>query len=224
MNIMFFDIDGTLINTGGAGKDAMITAVLEQTGNKEVPSDILVSGRSDRGIGRELFRLNGLEEIPENWNRFVDRYMRLLQENLPQRSGYILPGVQKLLDELNSLQDVSLGLLTGNVREGAHIKLRHFGLWDYFAHGAFGDRHTDRADIARDAAAAARLHLDGHYDPTRVWVIGDTPNDVKCARAIGARAVAVATGIYGVEDLDNAEPDVLLSDLSDFERILALVQ
>ena len=224
MNILFFDIDGTLISTGGAGKDAMITAVLEQTGKKQVSADILVSGRSDRGIGRDLFRLNGLEDIPENWNRFIELYMHLLRENLPQRPGIKLPGVQKLLDKLNSRHDVSLGLLTGNVREGAKIKLQHFGLWDYFAYGAFGDWHQDRDDIARDAAAAARDYLDGQYDPTHVWVFGDTPSDVKCARVIGAKAVAVATGIYKMEDLNSAKPDLLLDDLSDTERILGLLQ
>ena len=89
--------------------------------------------------------------------------------------------------------------------------------------GGFGDRHLNRDDIARDAVAVARGHLDGQFDPTRVWVFGDTPSDVKCARAIGAEAVAVATGIYGLEDLKGAEPDLLLDDLSDTQRILALL-
>jgi len=116
-----------------------------------------------------------------------------------------------------------LGLITGNVRAGAKLKLEHFGLWHFFRFGGFGDHHPDRDDIARDAMAAARERLDGTYDPARVWVVGDTPKDVQCARAIGAQAIAVATGVYSMDELLPAEPDVLLEDLSDLQPILDLL-
>ena len=113
-----------------------------------------------------------------------------------------------------------LGLLTGNVRSGARHKLSHHGLWDYFACGGFGDEHYERDDVARSALAEVRAHLGRDLDPRDVWVIGDTPLDVRCARAVGARAVAVATGWHPAEELAVHEPDHLFTDLSDAEELL----
>ena len=223
MNILFFDIDGTLVNTGGAGKDAMIAAVLRQSVRDDVPPDLLVAGRSDRSIGQELFERNGLADTAENWDKFVDHYMRGLRKNLPRRPGRVLPGVRQLIENIHARDNVVLGLVTGNVRAGAKLKLEHFGLWHFFRFGGFGDNHADRDDIARDAMAAAREYLDGTYDPARVWVVGDTPKDVQCARAIGAQAIAVATGIHSMDELLPAEPDILLADLSDLRPILDLL-
>ena len=223
MNILFFDIDGTLVNTGGAGKDAMVMAVLRQSGRDDVPADLLVAGRSDRGIAKELFERNGLDDTQENWDEFVDHYVRRLSENLPRRNGRVLSGVRTLIESLHRGDDNVLGLITGNLQASAQLKLKYFGLWEYFRFGGYGDHHVDRNNIARDAMAAARVHLDGTYDPSRVWVVGDTPKDVQCARAIGAHAIAVATGVYSVEELSPFEPDLLLEDLSDMRPLLEML-
>jgi phosphoglycolate phosphatase-like HAD superfamily hydrolase len=122
---------------------------------------------------------------------------------------------------LKGRDDVVLGLLTGNVRAGARVKLSHFRLYDYFPFGGFGDDHFDRDDVAREALAEVQRRFDGAIRPERIWVIGDTPLDVRCARAIGARAVAVATGWHTAEELDQHRPDLLLADLADPAPLLA---
>ena len=117
---------------------------------------------------------------------------------------------------------VVVGLITGNVHHGARIKLGHFGLWDRFSFGGYGDRHADRDDVARDALAAVERHLKRSVDPSNVRVIGDTPHDVRCARAIGARAVGVLTGWHDRAEMLACAPDLLLDDLSDHDALLSL--
>ena len=224
MNICLFDIDGTLIDTGGAGTAAIFSTVLEQFGVDPLEGHVSVAGRSDRMIVRELFLLHGIEDSIANWNRFVTTYVQALRANLARRNGRVLPGVTELLERLRQRSDVALGLLTGNLEEGARLKLEYFGILHHFAFGGFGDHHLDRNDIARDALAAARTHLDGTASVENVWVLGDTPNDILCARVIGARAVSVATGTYSFDQLQAGKPDLLLDDLSDPGPVLALLQ
>ena len=114
----------------------------------------------------------------------------------------------------------AVGLLTGNIRRGAEIKLRHFGLWQHFPFGGFADGLCERDDVARGAVAAAEAYVGQPIDPDQIWVIGDTPLDVKCARAIGARAVVVATGWHEHEELVAAKPDHLLPDFSHARELL----
>jgi phosphoglycolate phosphatase-like HAD superfamily hydrolase len=134
----------------------------------------------------------------------------------------VCPGVPALLDALAADARLAVGLLTGNIREGARLKLGHFDLFHHFAFGGFGDEHFERDDVAREALAAIRVHVNRHHQADRVWVIGDTPLDVKCARAIGARAVAVATGWHSAAELEATVPDLLLNDLSDPSDLLRL--
>lgn len=212
-HIILFDIDGTLILTGGAGR-AALDAALEDAFAMSVQHDVPVNGRTDRGIARDLFRLHGIDDTAANWDRFRAAYLRRLADNMPRRAGRVLAGVIELLSLLAARSDVAIGLLTGNVREGARIKLEHFRLHGRFAFGGFGDVHCDRNDVAREALAAAECHV-GEPRLDRTWVVGDTPFDVRCARAIGARAAAVATGGLSAEALAAESPDLLLSDLSD---------
>lgn len=218
--VCLFDIDGTLLTTGGAGQLAMERALAGVFGIDQINGDVLAAGRTDRAITSDLFRLHDIEPTSESWERFLAEYFRLLGATIAERQGRILPGVSRLLEALADRGDVSLGLLTGNFREGAAIKLRHYGIDHHFAYGGFGDDHHDRDDVARLARDAAEQHLGRGLNGAPVWVIGDTPADVRCARAIGARAVAVATGIYSTDQLRPTAPDLLLDDLSDFEWLL----
>ncbi len=215
MYVCLFDIDGTLLASGGAGKAAMETALLEEFGLTALCGRVPFSGRTDRAIGRDLFAMHDVPDRPENWRRFLEGYLKRLPACLHQHAGRVLPGIAELLDSLAQRDDVTLGLLTGNVREGARLKLEHYDLYRHFSFGGFGDEHLCRDDVAREALAAARAHLNGGLEVDRIWVIGDTPFDVQCARAIGARVAAVATGWHSLEELSAARPDVVLSDFAD---------
>ena len=134
---------------------------------------------------------------------------------------YVLPpSGETLLDRLSTRRDVTLGLLTGNFREAARLKLEHHAIDHHFAFGGYGDQHHDRDDVARVAWSEACRHLGRDIDPSAVCVIGDTPSDVKCARAIGARAIAVATGMFSAEELIRSQPDELYQDFSDPDQFL----
>jgi phosphoglycolate phosphatase len=225
MLVCLFDIDGTLLNTGGAGQAAMEAAIRECFGNVEPVRGISYAGRTDRGIIQDIFNYYGRDLTPQIREEFIAEYLRQLPRHLEGRSGLVLPGVAELLAHLHARDDVIVGLLTGNLLAGARIKLEHFGLADDFdfALGAFGDEHLDRDDVARAAwAAVQRKHAPAVLSPERVWVIGDTPADVRCGRAIGAKVLAVATGIYSADQLAAANPDRLVTDFSDAEAVLAL--
>src|SRR5262249_40232168 len=116
----------------------------------------------------------------------------------------------------------AVGLVAGNGSEGGRMKLGHYGLFDYFAFGGFGDHHLDRDDVAQEALNIIRSQFNGSNDIHSIWVIGDTPLDIRCARAIGAKAIAVATGSHSFEELVAESPDLLVSDFSDAAPLLAL--
>ncbi|MFO0817468.1 MAG: HAD family hydrolase [Pirellulales bacterium] len=218
MVVLLFDIDGTLLSTGGAGMTALRAAMRDEFGVAD-PHEVPVSGRTDRGIARSLFQCHEMEDTEEHWLRFRDAYLYHLEQQLPQKQGRVLPGVECILAAVSQLEHVQLGLLTGNVRRGAELKLTHYGLWSYFDFGGFGDQHADRDAVAAEALAESRRRLP-NSEAERVWVIGDTPMDVTCARHIGAKSVAVATGSFQREVLEAYEPDLLLNDLGDVESLL----
>jgi phosphoglycolate phosphatase-like HAD superfamily hydrolase len=222
MHVCLFDIDGTLLRSGGAGKIAMEEALAVEFG---VPADsdgVPFSGRTDRAIARDLFARYAIAPTAANWQRFLGRYLLHLPECLAKHHGQVLPGIAALLEQLAGREEMAVGLLTGNVRDGARIKLSHYHLYHHFAFGGFGDHWLERDEVAHEALAAVRSHCPGAVDPERIWVIGDTPLDVACARAIGARAIAVATGWHPPAELAAAQPDLLLTDLSDPSPLLAL--
>lgn len=215
MFVCLFDIDGTLVSSGGAGKAAMEAALLSAFGVRHGTEGVPFSGRTDRAILRELFAKNGLEETPANRERFLTEYLQHLPATLTTHPGRVLPGIAALLEQLQRHGAVLLGLLTGNIQHGARIKLGHFGLIDHFALGGFGDLHHERDDVAREALGLVERHLRQPARAERLWVIGDTPLDIRCARAIGAQVVAVATGVHGLDELAASEPDLLLADFAD---------
>ncbi|MEZ6068179.1 MAG: haloacid dehalogenase-like hydrolase [Planctomycetaceae bacterium] len=218
--VCLFDIDGTLLNSGGAGQLAMERALANVCGLTEINGDIPAAGRTDRAITTDLFRLHAIDDTPELWRTFQEEYFRQLPAALNELDGCVLPGIVALLDHLATHSHLTLGLLTGNFRIGAELKLRHYQLEHHFAFGGFGDDHHHRDDVARLAFAAAARHLASEPRADRVWVIGDTPADVTCARAIGAQAVAVATGIYSHDTLAATAPDLLFHDFSDASPLL----
>src|SRR5437868_6348044 len=142
MHICLFDIDGTLLNSGGAGKAAIETALEEDFG-VALRTQVTYSGRTDRAIGRDLLRFHDVEETPDNWRRLVTGYLARLPAFLTKHRGTVLPGMAALIGLLQQRDDVAIGLLTGNIRDGARAKLGHFGLYDHFAFGGFGDHHFE---------------------------------------------------------------------------------
>ena len=232
MHICFFDIDGTLLLTGGAGQAAFAQTLAADFRIPEIDTKIAFAGRSDRAIATDLFSSHGVEPSEENWQRFVGGYLARLDAAIASHKGYLLPGVPALLDALAARGDVAIGLLTGNLREGARRKLHHYGLWHRFPFGGFGDDHAERCDIAAKALVAAKAHLaNGHISAGtngdaslgQIVVIGDTPHDISCGRSIGARCVGVPTGFTTAEALRASQPDVLVETLEDTHPILALL-
>lgn len=218
MPVCLFDIDGTLLSSGGAGK-AAIEAALTEEFQVSLRGQVPYSGRTDRAIARDLFRLHNVEENDCNWRTLLNGYLTRLPACLSAHAGKVLPGVSALLERLRQ-SGTSIGLLTGNVRDGARLKLSHYKLFDYFSFGGYGDHHLDRDDVARESLTAVRQHLNGSVSLEQIWVIGDTPLDVRCARAIGVRVAAVATGWHTAEELLAAKPDVFLPDLTNPEPLL----
>ncbi len=211
MNACLFDIDGTLLASGGAGKAALELALTEEFGIS-LRVQIPYSGRTDRAIARDLLRCHDIDDSTENWQKLRTGYLARLPDSLNRHHGRVLPGILALLHELQRRGDIALGLLTGNV-----------GLFEHFAFGGFGDLHFDRDDVAREALAQARTHLGPQMTPDRMWVIGDTPLDMRCARAIGAKVLAVATGLHSLDQLEEASPDLALSDLANSSSFLELL-
>jgi phosphoglycolate phosphatase-like HAD superfamily hydrolase len=227
MHLCLFDIDGTLIDTGGAGVRAFRATLAEEFSLGEVSREIMFAGRSDRAIATDFFLAHGLDASAENWQRFRRGYVRRLAEFLPQMNGTALPGVVDLLDELLRRGDVLLGLLTGNVRDGAERKLSHYGLWDRFEFGGFGDDYLERNDIAAMALSEAHRHVgnnsNGDTIDGTVVVFGDTLHDIVCARSIDALVVAVPTGNTSSDVLRGAGPDLLVESLAQLDPILQLL-
>ena len=219
MITFLFDIDGTLLRTGGVGLHAMQIAMCELFRIGTL-AKVEVRGRTDRAIVRDLFTAHSIDDSATNWQDFQRTYHELLPKSLERGNGGLLPGVQATLDQLAQRSDAALGLLTGNSQVAAKIKLSHFGVDHLFEFGGFGDHRTCRNEVAQDAVRAAAQHLEQDFDAKQVWVIGDTPLDVQCGRAIGAQTVGVLTGGYDRKSMEATKPDHLLEDLRDFSRVI----
>lgn len=221
MHYCLFDIDGTLLNSGGAGQAAMEAALLKMFGSKAVHG-ISTAGRTDRAIVSDLFAFFQIAFDEKVWEDFVAAYLEELPTHLASRDGLVLPGIVQILETLHAREDVVLGLLTGNFARGAKAKLSHFRLDHYFLFGGYGDEHHHRDDVAREALRILQGIYQEPVDLNRLWVIGDTPADVQCGRAIGAKVIAVGTGLYSMADLEAAKADYLFQDFSDPNSLLSL--
>ncbi len=162
-----------------------------------------------------MLAVHGIEPTPERVLALSEAYLERLPAYLQKLEGNPCPGIRELLAKVKHRP---LGLLTGNVERGARTKLGHFGLWEHFRFGGYGDCHTDRDDVARSALAAVHRHV-GQVPASSIWVIGDTPLDVQCAKAIGARSVAVATGWHALSELQSTGADLVLESLADHSRL-----
>ncbi|HTV76361.1 MAG TPA: HAD family hydrolase [Candidatus Baltobacteraceae bacterium] len=215
IRLVFFDIDGTLVHTGRAGSQAFAKTFATEFKAVDGLEKINFAGRTDVNLVREFFGYNQIPATPENFQRFFERYVFWLDQILAQSQTRICPGVRELLSDLRALPNPPmLGLLTGNIQLGAEIKLRHFNLWEQFEFGGFADDHEERDLIA--AAAYTRSHrvLGEKLRGEEIIVVGDTPLDIRCGRAIGAKVLAVATGGAKPEELKKHKPDWLVQDLT----------
>jgi len=222
--LLLFDIDGTLITSGGAGQAALRHAMRDAFGVEEDLSGTIVAGNTDSGIARELLQKHGLPASPENIASLLDAYLHQLPQRLSLHRGALLPGIRELLEDLRGRPEFLVALLTGNLARGARIKLGHFGVWEFFEFGAYADDHHDRNELGPVARLRA---LDSHgedFPPERIYVIGDTPRDIACGKAIGAKTMAVATGDYPLDELASCGPDLLFSDLGDTPAVIRALQ
>lgn len=202
VRLVLFDIDGTLILSGGAGEKAFAQVCEIEFGIPNGTANLNFAGRTDTSIIREFFNQFQIAPSPANFQRFLDHYVFRLDHLLSQLRGTVLPGVHAMLRNLEALPEQPLlGLLTGNIRLGAQIKLTHYHLWTCFRTGAFADDHEDRNQIAAVARDRGNQLLGRKLHGSEILVIGDTPRDVECANAIGARSIAVATGKFSREEL-----------------------
>lgn len=220
---IFLDIDGTLLRTNGAGLEAIKVSVKELFGAEIELPNVAVHGRTDAGILKDLFRGQTFDwqaRLPE----LLECYSRNLRIKMQQKKGMVYPGVVDFLEALLKRKkqaegpenSFAIGLLTGNCRLAALAKIEHFGLSKYVeGFGGFGDDYPDRNDVAASARESAAVFLGEQFNPEKMWVIGDTPNDIHCGRSIGARVMAVATGGSTLEELSSFNPEICVADLAE---------
>ncbi|MEI8293532.1 MAG: HAD family hydrolase [bacterium] len=218
--LLLFDIDGTLITSGGAGEEALKDAMKARFGVDEDLQGILLAGATDARIARELLAKHDIAGTAQNVTALLDEYLLHLSSRMALHNGRLLPGIVAVLEALVNRPEAVLALLTGNLTRGAEIKLTHYGVWKFFEFGAFADDHHDRNELGKFARARALERHGVEFPPERIFVIGDTPRDIECGRAIGAKTVAIATGHYAQTELAAHRPDFLFEDFSDTRRVL----
>jgi len=222
--LLLWDIDGTLVNMDRAGERSLLTLLREHyqrdLGNK-LPVEL--QGRTDTSIMRDLLAFLERPATEEEVARFRNAYIAGLPKALPLGKARLLPGIREALDAIHEHPEIHQALLTGNLREGARLKLSHLEIWRYFEFGAFADDSAVRNELGPFALARAKEKLGIDFPPERVWIIGDTPHDIACGQAIGAKTLAVATGNFTLAELEKFRPTRALPDLSDTAALLKLV-
>jgi phosphoglycolate phosphatase len=217
---ILFDIDHTLIDSAGSGALALNLAFQDVTGIGNGFAGIRFAGKTDLKIISDALEKNRIQ-IQDGWlGRFLDVYLAHLRTAMSRGAGCVKPGVLDLLDRLVADQDFRLGLLTGNIEEGARIKLEPFGLNAFFQIGAFGSDSEDRNALLPLAVQRLAANTSILIDYRDCVVIGDTPLDVACAKAHEARSIAVATGPYAIEALQETDADLAMQDLSNTDDVV----
>jgi phosphoglycolate phosphatase-like HAD superfamily hydrolase len=221
--LLLWDIDGTILHTGKAGETALGHAMEKLYGVSKGLQGLEIAGRTDKWIVEQLLAREGLAHGEREIARFLDVYVERLAEELPRRQGGLHPGVWGILEEAHRRPDLVQGLLTGNIEKGARLKLSRYGVNHFFEFGAFADDSPLRNELGPHAKRRARDRHGEEFPPERIYIIGDTPHDVACARAIGAKAIAVATGSFSVEQLRTCGADAVFSDLGHPENFFRLL-
>jgi phosphoglycolate phosphatase-like HAD superfamily hydrolase len=220
--LLLWDIDGTLIASGGAGMRALTVALRNVFGIDGSLNDIDFAGRTDRWIMREVFRKFAIPVSEENLARYFEGYVAVLPTEMANPKARVLPGVPEVLKAAAAHGHIAQGLLTGNMRRGAQVKLSHHGLWDHFPFGAFADDSEQRNDLGPHALLRAREHHKVEFAAANVWIIGDTPHDIACGKVIGAKTLAIATGGYSIDQLRAHTPTMVLENLADTAAVMKL--
>jgi phosphoglycolate phosphatase len=215
IRLVLFDIDGTLIRTGGAGVKAFGKTFASEFNLPEATKRVVFHGRTDVSLVRQIFRENKIEETEKNFARFFERYPFWLDHFLHKLDGGPCEGVHDFIQGLRHVANAPvLGLLTGNIRLGAELKLRRYNLWHYFEVGAFADDHEDRNCIAGVAKKRGVEKLGPNLKSDEILVVGDTAHDIECGKSIGAKVLAVGTGNIPLKDLAAHDPTYVVADLT----------
>lgn len=221
MRVVLFDIDGTLIDSGGAGSRAFRRALAQQYALTDSTDRVRFDGKTDPQIVREILSWHDREKLfsAEEMPSFFSLYLSFLREELSGGDGFkVLPGVRELVGVLDRNENFLVGLATGNIQEGAQLKLDRAGLGSFFPFGGFGSDSEDRTELTRTAVERAHERADGEIE--RVFIIGDTPRDIVHGKEAGATTVAVASGNYSLESLEGYKPDLALKSLAPIEPVL----
>ncbi len=224
--VLLFDIDGTLLVTS-VGRRALARALAEAFAIPDPRCELVFGGRTDRSIVEELLRVNRLPVDEIHVDTLRRHYLMLFPALLDDQGGEVLPGVPELLERLAAMEGVTLMAMTGNFVESGREKLRHFGLEHFFSNIFGGGEDHHRDDLARRTARTIRKDLaqdpgksSSQKEKVDLVIIGDTPADIQCAKAIHAGAIAVCTGGHDRETLAEGSPDLILDDLSDTELVV----
>ena len=223
-SLLLWDIDGTLVYMDRAGERALLIAIKELYGRDlgaHLPVDL--RGRTDTSISRDLLAYLDVPATPEEQTRFQLAYLSHMPVTMPAGKARVLAGIRDALDAVHAHPEIHQALLTGNLKEGAKLKLSYLGLWDYFEFGAYADDSHIRDELGPFALARAKEKLGITFPPERVYIIGDTPHDIACGKAIGAKTIAVATGAFSVEELSALNPTHTFADLSDTQALLSVI-
>ena len=221
--LLLWDIDGTILHTGKAGETALGRAMEKLHGVNRGLQGLEIAGRTDKWIVEQLLGREGKGKGAEEIARFLDVYVELLAEELPLRNGGLHPGVLGILEAAHLRPELVQALLTGNIEKGARLKLTRYGVNHFFDFGAFADDSSIRNELGPHAKRRAKEHHGEEFPPERIFVIGDTPHDVACARAIGAKAIAVATGSFTKRQLKDCGADAVFTDLAHPEAFFKLL-
>jgi len=220
--VLFFDIDGTLLRSGGAGKRSMEKALIKIYGIENGFRGIEMMGRTDPSILRSVLTNHGLEWEENVIEKYKEAYFKFLRDEIdvPNSEKRLCPGIRELLERLSRKSDIFIGLLTGNWKTSGYLKLRHFKIDTYFKTGAFADDSEIREELVPIAIERIERQIGHKINKSQIYVIGDTPKDIRSARPHGVKTVGVATGIHSLEELREEGPDYLFEDFSEVDNVI----